>query len=193
MGLLLVVYFIVGIVCGFLLTMIAGIIYAKRTLASRKETVDKFVEEFNKLSGNLEEKVSSVETRLARVKEIITEQLELSAQTDGPQKNAMDGKYKNRVNNSVKSLEEEKHDIFRSIIADGFDPKVSVLGSDGTVQSMKLSEFMVEYGIAMDSKPEDKSAAATAAKTKSKKSPSKAGKFIVYEGGKDDGGEGTSH
>jgi hypothetical protein len=61
------------------------------------------------------------------------------------------------------------------------------MGPDGVVTEMKLSEFMVQYGVDMTPPTTDK-------KTTDKvpKKISKSSKFTVHKGGKNDS-EGTSH
>jgi hypothetical protein len=182
--------FVLGVLAGMSSTVIVAFHMARKSLKEKKVATDKFLEEFNKLTGNSTKRAESVDERLSRVKEIVNEQLDLQSRTEGPQKNAMDGKYKNSMIKTIKSLEEEKHQVLKSIIDDGFDPTVTVLGPDGVVTEMKLSEFMAQAGIDMPPvKPKDK---APAAATTNKSGATKSGKFIVYRGGKDDG-EGTSH
>jgi hypothetical protein len=92
----------------------------------------------------------------------------------------MDGKYKNSCSRQIKQLEEEKVTILQSIIKDGFDPSVNVLKEDGTTETTKLSEFLAGYSSKL---AEDK-----------KNAPIKnVGKFVVHKGGRDDGGNTTTH
>lgn len=127
------------------------------------------------------EKTTSVSERMKRVKEITNEQLELSRQVDGPQKNGLDGKFKNNKISQMKALDEEKNNILRSIILDGNDPEITTVDTSGVVSKMKLSEYMAYMGITMEPK-KDKSPGVTAEKV---------GRFTVVKGGKDDGGETT--
>jgi predicted RND superfamily exporter protein len=172
-------FFVLGMLTGAVMVIMSMLYMARKTLKLKKVATSKFLEEIDKLTEDLEKRSTTVNERLTRVKEIVNEQFDLQSQAEGPQKNAMDGKYKNSIVRTVKSLEEEKHTILKSIISDGFDPKVTVLGPDGVVTEMKLSEFMVQAGI--DVTP-----------TKTDDSVTKSGKFIVFKGGKDDS-EGTSH
>jgi hypothetical protein len=165
--------------------------FANKTIKSKKMLTENFLKELDKLTGGLDDKVPSVNKRFSRIKEIINEQLDLQSYAEGPQKNSMDGKNKNSMIRTIKSLEEEKNDIFRSIINDGHDPKITVMGLDGVVTEMKLSEFMAIYGVDMSPPPDDKAASTKKNITTTKKT-SKSSKFIVHKGGKNDS-EGTSH
>lgn len=123
----------------------------------------------------------SINDRIKRVKDIATEQLDLSNQSEGPQKNALDGKHKNGLIGRLKVLEEEKNEILKSILADGADPELTTVDQAGVVTQMKLSEYMTHMGISMEPK---------------KKSPKEVkaermGKFTVFNGGNDGGN--TTH
>jgi len=190
MTFLLILYFTVGLITGSVLTVTTALYYANKAMKSKKLLTDNFLKELDKLTEGLDDKVPSVNKRFSRIKEIINEQLDLQSHAEGPQRNSMDGKNKNSMIRTIKSLEEEKNDIFRSIISDGHDPKISVMGLDGVITEMKLSEFMVLYGVDMSPQP-DKAASAKKNTTTTKKT-SKSSKFIVHKGGKNDS-EGTSH
>lgn len=123
----------------------------------------------------------SISDRLAKVKELTEFQLEMQGAASGPQKNALDGKYKNGLNATFKKIEEEKAEILQSILNDGHDPEVTVQGPDG-LEKMKLSAFLVQQGY--DSTPKSKVEKAI---TKPKNP------FTVVKGGKsDDGGDGQT-
>lgn len=118
-------------------------------------------------------KVDSVNARLRKVQEITNEQLNMQSYTERPQKNSLDGKHKNRTINEMKRLEEEKREILQSILDDGFDPSISAIDETGEVKSMKLSEYMMEYGFAEPKKPEKQEKSTVTRK------------FTVHKGGKD--------
>lgn len=123
-------------------------------------------------------KVESIGSRMKRVKDLTTEQLDLQGQVSGPQKNALHGKYKNGLIGRIKELEEQKTEILKSIITDGFDPELTVMDNAGVVSTIKLSEYLAQTGITIPPKNPSPS-------TK------QIGKFTVHKGGKDDGG--TTH
>lgn len=136
----------------------------------------------NKAASKKSKDLKSIDDRMKKVKEITTMQLDLQAGASGPQKNALDGKYKNGLISELKRLEEEKNVILTSIIADGFDPEVTVMDEMGVVTKLKLSEFMAMQGITMPTKNTDK-----------KEQPRP--RFTVHRGGLDDDGDGgeTTH
>ena len=123
----------------------------------------------------------SLDARMKRVKDITKEQLALAQQADGPQKNGLDGKYKNGLIGQIKKLEEERNDVMRSLLKDGYDPELTTMDESGTVTRMKLSEYMAYMGINMEP-------------TKPVKTAEQIGKFTVIRGGRDDDGGGeTTH
>jgi len=159
-------YFILGVVVGATGVISLALIYAKRSLDKRKEET--------KSPGT---KMESVGSRMKKVKDITTEQLDLQSQVVGPQKNALHGRYKNDLNGRIKELELQKADILRSIIADGFDPEITVVDGAGVVTTIKLSEFLAQTGVVVP--------------PKNSQPTKQVNKFTVHKGGKDDGGNTT--
>lgn len=125
---------------------------------------------------------SSVNERMKRVKDITKEQLDLSSSVDGPQKNALDGKYKNGSIGELKKLDEEKNEILRSLLLDGHDLELTTIDGAGVITKMKLSEYMIYMGI-------DMTPTAPSKPTKTERM----GKFTVHRGGRDDDDGNTTH
>lgn len=156
-------FFILGMISGACLTVAATVLIGKRLLNKEPK-----------------KRPETVNERMKKVKELTQEQLDLQSGAQGPQKNALHGRYKNGLIGRIKELEEQKNDILRSILSDGFDPEITVMDGAGVVTTIKLSEFMAQNGITMPTKP---------APTSTKQ----VGKFTVHRGGKDDGGGETVH
>ncbi len=157
-------FFLLGMISGACLTIATTVLIGKRLM--NKDSTKKRPETVNE--------------RMKKVKAITEEQLDLQSGAQGPQKNSLHGRYKNGLIGRIKELEEQKNDILRSILADGFDPEITVMDGSGVVSTIKLSEFMAQNGITMPPKP---------APTSTKQ----VGKFTVHRGGKDDGGGETVH
>lgn len=162
----LLAYFVFGNITGAVGIVILTLFLSKRALDKLKKEAES------------KGKTESIKSRMDKVKGIIAEQLDLQNHVVGPQKNALHGKYKNGLNSRIKELELEKTDILKSIIADGFDPEITVIDGSGVVTTIKLSEFLINSGISMPPKG-------------TKLPPEQVGKFTVYRGGKDDGGNTT--
>lgn len=161
----LLVVFMMGILTGAVGIVMLTLFLGKRAMDKKKsDSADKRV---------------SISSRMKRVKEITNEQLELAGIAETPQKNSLDGKYKNSLISKMKVLDEEKNNILRSILEDGYDPELTTMDSSGVVSQMKLSEYMAHMGISFKSAPK------TAAEIKSEKMS----KFTVYKGGREEAEE----
>jgi hypothetical protein len=156
-------------------------------LALGKKALSKKEKEFS----SMKEQKSIIEKKMKRVKEITSEQLDLQSATSGPQKNALDGKYKNGLIREIKRLEEEKSELLCSIIQAGFDPEITVIDESGAVTRIKLSEYMALQGIQMPPVAPKETKKTETSKTLT--APKQIGKFTVYKGGKDDSDSGTTH
>lgn len=167
----LIAFFLVGMICGLILAVGIVLYLGKRVLQKKTQEVS------SKLS---------ISDRMKRVKEISTEQLELAMRADGPQKNSLDGKYKNSMIGRLKALEEEKNDLLRSIIADGHDPELTTMNESGVVEKMKLSEYMAYMGISMTTNKQPEQPKVSKPRTE------QIGKFTVIRGGKDGGNDNSN-
>lgn len=164
-------FFMLGVLTGAVGIVSITLFFAKKTInKEKKKTSDK----------------PSLETRMRRVKDITDEQVDLARRADGPQKNSLDGKYKNSLMRQIKALDEEKNEVLNSILADGHDPELTTIDGSGVVSKMKLSEYMAYMGYKAENTPQP---------PKKPSGPERLGKFTVYRGGKDDGdgGSGTVH
>ena len=173
---MLLVSFILGLILGFVSTVGLVLYLGKKSLSKKIESKLDSLKDATK-------KIESVSDRMKKVKDIVNQQLDMQAQATMPQKNGLDGNYKNGLIREIKRLEEEKHEILKSILKDGFDPEITTIDEAGVVTSMKLSQFMADQGIVVQK--EDKQTI--------KETPKQIGKFTVYKGGRDDGGGETSH
>lgn len=166
MGVYFLTMFMLGLITGVYGTLTIITALGQRALNRRKRELEKSTP-----------KMESVSSRMKRVKDITNEQLDIQSATAGPQKNAMHGKYKNGLISRMKELDEQKNEILKSIILDGFDPTITVMDTDGSVAEIKLSEFLAQNGIIIPPKG-------------SQPPPKPSSKFTVVKGGKDDG---TTH
>ena len=125
--------------------------------------------------------------RLDRAAQITQEQAELMAQIDQPSKNALHSKFKNGLVAEAKRLEEEKTELLRSIIADGYDPEVTVQTPEG-MRRMPLTEYLASLGYDFrDAKtPATDNEAAPKAEGTEEPAVRKVGNFFVIKGGKPD-------
>lgn len=168
--------YVLGMISGSILTLTATLIIGARSLKKKREAVEE-----------QKKNLVSLKDRMKKVKELTEDILAMQQSIDGPQRNALDGKYKNSVIRKIKDMDEEKNNILVSIIQDGYDPELTAMDpSTGTVTQMKLSEYMSYMGINVPPKG-TKVDAAKESKAK------RLGKFTVINGGKDDADDGKVH
>jgi hypothetical protein len=168
--------FILGVIC----CIVVGIIFVTRELKKLEQTKKNLLEEIAKKRVDAaDEKVKGFRDRFLKVDELTKQQLAMLGQLDQPSKNALHSRWKNDINQEIKLMEEEKMDILRSILKDGYDPTLPVLnGKTQEREHIKLSDFLQRHPVETpkDSEP-------------SEPGIKKVGKFTVYRGGNDD----TSH
>src|SRR6185369_8368026 len=73
------------------------------------------------------ELVGSIKYRFAQVTEITSRQMDLISSVDRPSASAAHSRHKNSIAGELKALEQQKIDIFKSILADGVDPQLSIV------------------------------------------------------------------
>lgn len=165
MGILeIILVYLSGVISGVIVAMGFVLYVGQRSM---KKSIEKKKTELDGLK--------SINERLSKVKELTEQQLNLQSGAEGPQKNALHGRYKNGLGQEIEFLEEQKVEILKSIVKDGFDPEISTMGHDGVITKGKLSAFLTERGISLDDAPTEKE--------------NPRSKFTVYRGGKGDGGE----
>jgi len=154
---------IVGFVFGVATVMSMAFYYAGKEMKKKKSRVMDFYKELDKVKDTLK-KATDVQERMNKVKQITKEQLDLQMQVELPQKNALDGQYKNSLSRKITSMEEEKKGILQSILNDGFDPEITIMNSESKLETMKLSEFMTRNN--MSAEPTIKTKSKSKAKLK---------------------------
>lgn len=117
---------------------------AKKNLNDALEALKKKAQEQLAQDKIYDEKVRG---RLDRATDISMQQAEIMAQLQMPSKNSLHSKYKNQLVAEIKSLEEEKCAILKSIITDGYNPNVNVTLESGEHKTMPLKEYMEYLGI----------------------------------------------
>lgn len=132
----LIVLFFYGFVLGVVVASIVWMIVLS-DLEQRKKIDSK------KLYRDIE-LIGSVKYRFTKVNEITEKQLELVSRTDRPSASAAHSRNKNNIVSEIKALEEEKMDIFRSILNDGIDPNLQMI-IDGQPQTIKMSEAVAMH------------------------------------------------
>lgn len=151
--------FILGLISGFIAgssaIIMISILYAKNTIKKTLTSKQELLKDLSKARDVLK-KATSVQERMNQVKDLTRDQIDMQMKMELPQKNSLDGKYKNGLSRQIKEIEEEKKSILQSILDDGYDPEISTLNADSKIETMKLSEFMQKEKRPIDTKSKPK-------------------------------------
>jgi hypothetical protein len=129
---------------------------------------------------------ATIKDRLFKASELAQAQMAIRAQMEAPSKNALHSKYKNGLIGELQDMEQQKIDLLRTVLAEGFDPLITVINETGAKTEIPLSTYVNEASVALGDSLGNSMTPPPTDPTK----PRKAGKFMVYRGGKDDG---TTH
>lgn len=133
-----------------------------------------------------DKKQKSIKDRLFQASELAQTQMTIRAMIEEPSKGALHSKYKNELVYEMRDIEQKKIDILQTIIADGYDPIITVTNDSGTKSEIPLSAYIKETVAILNKSTGGQPPPLPPVPANAKRS----GKFIVYKGGKDDG---TTH
>ena len=136
-------WFTAGLICG---TYVASNVMNstwKRRYDELHKAASSMIKESNEYHKDLR---SSAEDRIKGMIELASEladqQLSMWRQLDGPSKGASHGKWKSGVIKQINALEEDKINIFRDILKEGYDLTISMVEEGGEIKKMKMSEVI---------------------------------------------------
>ena len=173
----LLLAFLLGALCGTSVFML----YCWFRLKEVKKTL---MDQLKAKTGDLGSKKDSIKDRLFRASDIAKAQMIIRSQMELPSKNATHSRYKNGLVSELQDLELKKLDLLKTVLAEGFDPTITVINEAGAQQEIPLSAYVNEASGQLNA-----SLGATPP-SNDPTQPKKASKFILYKGGKDDG---TTH
>jgi len=146
---MMVVSLFLMFVLGFAVALVSILFYGFSTLKSsdiakaKVKNTDSLVQRVIEKTKSLKPLDPSVKTRLDESFDITERQLSILGQLDMPQSGPLHGKHKNLLVYELKTLETKKMEILKSIIEDGYNPKLVIINSDsGERESVFLSEFL---------------------------------------------------
>lgn len=170
-----------GVLIGASLLMFYSIYALKRAKRALLEKIKVKAAEIRNSALEDGDKRNSVIARLKEASRIAEEQMALRAQAEMPSKNSLHSRYKNGIIGQLQDLEQQKLSILKTVLGDGYDPKISVTKGGGSSEEISLSQYVAEAEEVLGSM-----GYVAPAEDNSPK-PRKAGKFVIYKGGKDDG------
>lgn len=191
--------FLLGYLLGAL-SVLSVIYYLSRKMSKKlkkmkddlmKQLYDRKEELEGLQNETLNPKGQEIRRRLMQASEIAQHQMILRARAEQPSANALDSRYKNGLIGEITTLEHQKLEILKSIIDDGHNPSITVVGGSGEKEEMKLSDYLNEAFTQLgDSTPTP----APLEQEQIAPGIKKVGKFVVYDGGSGNNGEGgTTH
>jgi len=86
-------------------------------------------------------KFGVVQLKIDRINEISKEQAKYMGSLDQPSASAAHSRHKNSIVSQIKALEQEKIELFSSILDSGADPMLKV-AIDGEVKNLRASELL---------------------------------------------------
>lgn len=175
--------FLTGLIVGFMFGIFATVAYGLFQMRKVDRMKKEAIEQVRQVAEEMEKKAAGWKDRMTKVTDITKAQIEMRSRLDEPSKNALHSKYKNDMVQEIKTLEEEKIAILRSILTDGHDPEVTIETAEGR-KKIKLSEYFVAAGLDTGDSVEP-----TDPEGGGDGSVRRAGKFVVYSGGNN----GTTH
>jgi hypothetical protein len=167
----------------------AFVAYGSYQVGKLKKKRDELFEEVKKKAMDMESKTSSIRERLAEASKLAQVQADLRSQAEMPSKNSTHSRHKNGIISEIQLLEQQKLDILRTILAEGFNPVITVVHDGGAKQEVSLSEYVAAAQSTVDAIAGGKPSSSTPPPTVTEGSdlPRQVGKFFVYRGGKPDG------
>lgn len=121
---------------GIVVTLVAGYFYILALAFGEPKT-----SRHKRMSEEDQQKmIKSIKIRFGKVEKITIEQMRLMDLLTAPNKGAAHAKGKKDLVDGIEALEDNKINIFRSILKDGFNPVVSMYNEAGKKEDMKMSE-----------------------------------------------------
>lgn len=173
---------------GFGMGFGAFVAYGAYQMNKLQKKKDGLLQEVKKRAAELDAKSSSIKERLAQASKLAHAQADLRAQAEMPSKNSTHSRHKNGLISEIQLMEQQKLDILRTILAEGFNPVITVVHDGGTKQEVPLSEYVAAAQVNVDALAGKKNEAPPPVATDGGSDvPKQVGKFFVYKGGKSDG------
>jgi hypothetical protein len=90
------------------------------------------------------EKLGSIKERFKQFTALSDQQQQLASHVYAPSASASHSKHKNSIITQIKSIEEEKRAILKTILDDGFDATILMIDGDGNKTKKKISEILAD-------------------------------------------------
>ncbi|CAM6003918.1 unnamed protein product [Sphagnum balticum] len=119
-------------------------LYGWYQLNKMKKIKDVLLKQIKAKAAEIDQKKETIKERLLKASDIAQAQMSVRAQMDMPSKNALHSKYKNDLMLELQEMEQQKLDLLRTILIEGYNPMITVLNESGKKTEMPLSEYVDE-------------------------------------------------
>jgi len=177
-----ILYFLFGMLTGAGMFMGYGYYQFTKIRAAKENLLD----QLQKKAAEVDRKRDTIKERFLQATELAKLQNDLRAQCEMPSKNALHSRHKNDLIHEINDMEQRKLDLLRTILAEGYDPTITVSNENGSKREIPLSAYVNEALAQLNSR-----SGMVPPKDTPPGEAKKIGKFMIYKGGKDDGG--TTH
>lgn len=175
--------FLLGLLLGSSLVMGYGLYQIKKI----KKTKNALLGQIKTKILEEDKKKNSIKERLLQASELAQVQMSIKAQLEMPSKNALHSKYKNELISELQDIEQKKIEILQTILADGFDPVITMTNETGGKAEVPLSAYVNDALTTLGNMTGGQSQVQTPPPLPSDPTnPKRIGRFLVYKGGKDD-------
>jgi hypothetical protein len=169
----------------------------------QKRLKQELVEKLIKKRDETLQRSDSIKDRLMKASQIAQAQQDLRLQVEMLSDSDLHAHRRNGLVIEIAELERRKLDILKTILAEGFNPTITLIQDSGDKSEILLSEYVRQQQEITDMIPRSQhqpnsntvgtagaptaASGGVAAATQNPNEPRKVGKFFVYKGGKDDG------
>jgi hypothetical protein len=95
----------------------------------------------------------SVNYRFKQIKKLTEKQFDIAKMIEGPSRGPSFSKYRRQAQKDIQELEDQKLEIFRSMVDDNVDPLISTLDLQGNERKLRVSEMLAEQEAKSTTKP----------------------------------------
>jgi hypothetical protein len=137
--------FLLGTALGTLIGGISAMVYFSHLVVVMTKVLAGTV----KLPNTTEQegKVARITEKIKKAIALGKEQLDLFGKLDGPNKGAAHSKWKNELGARIRDLETQKIALYQEIVAEGFDPLITMIDANGEPQQVKMSDVCKSYAV----------------------------------------------
>src|ERR1035437_7104015 len=133
-------FFFTGLVWGAVLVFM----YGSYRIEKVKKAKEALLTQIKAKVAEMDKQKESIKDRLIKASELAQTQIVIRGQLEMPSNGALHSKYKNELMHEMQDIEQQKIDILKTILAEGFDPMITIVNDTGTKSEIALSGYVNE-------------------------------------------------